>query len=167
MKKPLVVALLLSVALPAHSLERRLIGREDINWGTGTFQDSIGTTFHQIDNTAAVGMIIGDGTNVISTGTKGYITVPFACTIVSVTLLADVSGSIVVDIWKDTYANYPPTVEDSITASAHPTISSATKSTDTTLIGWTKAISAGDVLAFNVEYATTIKQLSIILKVQR
>ena len=47
-------------------------------------------------------------TNVsLSTGVAGDIEVPFACTLNQVTLLADTTGSIVVDIWKDTYANYP------------------------------------------------------------
>ena len=58
------------------------------------------------------------------------------------------SGSIVIDVWKDTYANFPPTVADTITASAKPTLSSATKSDDTTLTGWTTAVTAGDVFGF-------------------
>ena len=32
------------------------------------------------------------------------------------------SGSIVIDVWKDTYANFPPIVADTITASAKPTL---------------------------------------------
>ena len=83
----------------------------------------------------------------ITTGVKGFVEVPFACTITAATLLstdaAATSGSIVVDIWKDTYANYPPTVADTITASAKPTLSAASKSRDTTLTGWTTAIRGG------------------------
>lgn len=110
-------------------------------------------------------MMIDGGGATITTGVKGYLRVPFACTIVSVTLLADQSGSIVIDVWKDTYANYPPVVGDSITASAKPTISSATKSEDTTLTGWTTSISAGDVLGFNVDSVTTLQRVTIQLKV--
>lgn len=109
--------------------------------------------------------IIGDGVNAISTGVAGDIFLDFACTITGVTMLADASGSIVVDIWKDTYANYPPTVADTITASALPTISTATKSQDTTLTGWTVAIPAGSCLRFNVNSVTTIKRLTLALKV--
>lgn len=119
-------------------------------------------------DTAVVGYTIdGDG-DVITTGTlKPGLRFPFSGTIQSVTLLADVSGSIVVDIWKDTYANYPPTVADSICASAKPTLSSAIKSEDTTLTGWTKSIAAGDVLLFNVDSASTVKQVTVILKVTK
>jgi hypothetical protein len=48
------------------------------------------------------------------TGVKGDITVPFSCAITEWTLLADQTGSIGVDIWKDTYANYPPTSADTL-----------------------------------------------------
>lgn len=116
---------------------------------------------------SSVGITIDGGGSAITTGVKGYIEVPYACTINRVTLLADVSGSAVVDIWKDTYANYPPTVADTITASAKPTISSATKSQDSTLTGWTTSVSAGDVLGFNIDSASTITRLHLILKVTK
>ena len=80
--------------------------------------------------TASITFIIDDGGSVIATGIKGDLEIPFGCTIQAVTLLADQTGSIVIDIWKDTYAAYPPTVADTITASAKPTLSSALKSQD-------------------------------------
>jgi hypothetical protein len=116
---------------------------------------------------ASVQIIIDGGGSAITTGVKGYIEVPFAGTITAVRLLADVSGSIVVDIWKDTYANYPPVDADSITASAVPTISSATKSQDTTLTGWTTSVSAGDILGFNVDSATTVTKVTVALTIRR
>ncbi|GAH61520.1 unnamed protein product, partial [marine sediment metagenome] len=82
--------------------------------------------------------IIDGGGSAITTGQKGHLEIPFACTINRVTMLADQSGSIVVDIWKDTYANFPPDNADSITASAPPTITTAQKSQDSTLTGWTR-----------------------------
>lgn len=109
---------------------------------------------------------IDGGASVIVPGFKGFIEVPFACTIQTVTLLADVSGSIVIDIWKDTYANYPPTVADTITASAKPTITSAVKSQSSTLTGWTTSIAIGDILGFNVDSVTSIKRVTLSLKVQ-
>jgi hypothetical protein len=116
---------------------------------------------------ASVGITIDGGGSAITTGVKGYIEVPYACTINQVTLLADQSGSCVIDIWKDTYANYPPTVADTITASAKPTISAATKSQDATLTGWTTSISAGDILGFNVDSASTVTRVHLILKVTK
>jgi hypothetical protein len=137
--------------------------------GTGASTAAGAVTNLGLDNTkidTAVFIIDGGG-SAITTGIKGDIQFQYAGTINSVTLLADQSGSIVVDIWKDSYANHPPTVADTITASAKPTISTATKSTDTTLTGWTTSISAGDILRFNVDSITTCTRVSLILKITK
>lgn len=117
--------------------------------------------------TVTIGFVIDGGGATITTGQKGHLTVPFACTLNQVTLLADQSGSIVVDIWKDTYANFPPIAADSITNAAKPTISAATKSQDSTLTGWTRTIAAGDVLAFNVDSITTCQRVLVSLRAVR
>ncbi len=120
-----------------------------------------------LDNTkiAAIAFVIDGGGAAITSGVKGDLMIPFDCTIVSATLLADQSGSIAIDIWKDTYANYPPTVADSITASAKPTLSGAARSQDTALTGWTTSVSAGQTLRFNVDSASTVTRVTLILKV--
>ena len=112
-----------------------------------------------------INFVIDGGGVAITTGLKGDIVFDFACTINQWTLLADQSGSIVVDIWKDTYANYPPVVGDSITASAKPTISSATKGQSSTLTGWTTSIAAGDIVRFNVDSITTCQRVTLAIKV--
>lgn len=137
-------------------------------WPTGTsLVGPQGATGPAGVSTDVIGITIDGGGSTITTGTKGFISIPYACTINSVTLLADQTGSVVVDIWKDTYANYPPTVADTITASAKPTLSSASKSTDSTLTGWTTSVNAGDVIGFNVDSAATITRLALTLKVTK
>ena len=131
---------------------------------TGTDSVSMNVTNNKL---ATLTFIIDGGGSAITTGVKGDIEVPFACTITAARMFADQSGSIVVDIWKDTYANYPATVADTITASAKPTISSTTKSQDTTLTGWTTSISAGDVLRFNVDSASTVTRVTLSLTVNK
>lgn len=121
----------------------------------------------RLTDTTDLAFIIDGGGSTITTGIKGDIAVDFGGTITQVTMLADQSGSIVVDIWKDTYANYPPTDADSITASAVPTISTATKSKDSTLTGWTTTITAGDTLRFNVDSVTSITRVIVVLRVTR
>jgi len=117
--------------------------------------------------TVDIAFIIDGGGSVLTTGIKGDLEIPFACTINQVTTLLDQSGSIVVDIWKDTYANYPPTVADTITASAKPTVSTEVKAQDSTLTGWTTAIAAGDSLRYNVDSITTATRCLISLKVTK
>lgn len=116
----------------------------------------------------AIGYAIDGGGAVITTGLlKNGLRIPFAGTINSVTLIADQTGSIVIDIWKDSLANFPPTVSDSICGGAKPTLSSARTSENTTLTGWTTSISAGDVLFFNVDSVSLLTAVTIILKVTK
>lgn len=134
---------------------------EDDGTEHGPFSASV------VNSTTTLNFIIDGGGSAITTGIKGDIVVDFAATIKAATLLADQSGDIVVDIWKDTYANFPPTDADSITASAPPTLSSATKDQDTTLTGWTTAIAAGDVLRINVDSAATVTLVTLSLELER
>jgi len=136
--------------------KRFKLGSGSTAWTALSYRDLTETTINFI--------IDGNGA-AISTGVKGDVEIPFACTITQVTTLAAQSGSIVVDIWKDTYANFPPTVADTITASAKPTLSTATKAQDSTLTGWTTSIAAGSVLRFNVDSATTVERVTVSLKV--
>ncbi len=123
------------------------------------------------DDLDSLTFVIDGGGSTITTGVKGDLEIPFACTIVRATLLADQSGSIVVDIFKCTYAQFDdsthPVSGDKITASAPPTISSATKAQDSTLTGWTTAITAGDILRFNVNSVSTCQRVTLSLKVKK
>ena len=110
--------------------------------------------------------IDGNG-SAITTGSHLIGQVPYSCTINAAEVTADVSGSIVVDIWVDSYANYPPVDADSITASAPPTLSSAIKSTDATLTGWTTTLTEGDWIWANVDSATTVTKAVVALDVTR
>src|SRR5262249_29700024 len=69
---------------------------------------------------ASIEFVIDGAGSAITTGVKGDLEIPFACTIQSATLLADQTGSIVVDIWKAAFASFPPTAGNSITDSHTP-----------------------------------------------
>ena len=110
-------------------------------------------------------VVIGDNVNTISTGVKGFVPIDFSGIITGWTLVADASGSIVIDVWKDTYANFPPTVADTIAGSEKPTLSSVQKNQDLSLSSWTTNLSPGDVLGFNVDSATTVKQVTLCIRI--
>lgn len=114
---------------------------------------------------AAIVFVIDGAGSAITTGQKGHLQIPFACTITGWSIMGNASGSIVVDVWKDTYANFPPTVADTIAGSEKPTLSSAQKNQDLTLTTWTVAVAAGDILAFNVDSAATVIRVTLIINV--
>jgi hypothetical protein len=93
--------------------------------------------------------------------------IPNEVTITGVELLTNGgTGSCVVDIWHTSYGNYPPTVANSITASAKPTITSGIKNKDTTLSGWKKRIPADSVLTFKLSSSATFTLVSCTLTLQ-
>lgn len=122
--------------------------------------------------TNTIGITVDGGGSPITTGLKGYIEAPYACTITGWTLIADQSGSIVFDIWNeaDPYdgsgvLDNPPTIANTITASAKPTLSTQQGKTSTTLTGWDVAVGNRSVFAFNVDSATTITRATLVLTV--
>jgi hypothetical protein len=103
----------------------------------------------------------------IQAGYKFPIMVPWDCTITGWTIASLQTGSIVVDVWKDDQANFPPTVADTITGSEKPTISASDIGEDLTLTTWTTTLTRGQWLIFNVDSATTIQQALLVLHVNR
>jgi hypothetical protein len=117
---------------------------------------------------AAITFIIDGGGAAPATGVKGDLLIPFACTINSVTLQADQSGSAVVDIWKKTYTlDAPPTVANTITAATLPTLAAHQSYQDAALTGWTTAIAANDMLRFNLNSVVTCQRITITMKVTK
>jgi hypothetical protein len=122
--------------------------------------------------TFAISYTFDGGGATIPAGTKGYLEIPFGVTsLCGYTVLADAATASQVDVWKDTYANFPPVDADSITASAPVRCGSSggtsAKGQDTSLTGWTKTITSGDVVAFNVDSNTAATRLLISIKCQR
>lgn len=115
--------------------------------------------------TPGASVIIDGGGATITTGDKGFIEIPFAATIIAARIVADVSGSMVVDIEKATYSGLFST--SSICASAKPTLSSARKNEDTTLTGWTTSVAAGDWLLFQVDSCSGISRATVALTMQK
>jgi hypothetical protein len=105
------------------------------------------------------------GGSALTAGKAVDIVAPFTGTITSWTLLADVSGSAVVDVATDTYADYP--TSSSIVASDAPTLASAAKATGSALTGWTAAVTAGDILRFTLSSASTVTRLLCVVAYSR
>lgn len=105
---------------------------------------------------------VDGGGSVFTTGTKREIEVTFAGTITEAVLVADQTGTVVVDVKKASYAGYPTVA--SICGSAKPTLSGARKSIDTTLSGWTPTFNAGDIFEFTIDTVSTLTRATLTLK---
>jgi hypothetical protein len=110
------------------------------------------------------GISLDGGGSDITTGIKADVIIPYNMTVNSWTIISPQTGSIVVDLWKDTYSAYPPTSLDSIAGSEKPTLSSQNKNQDLALSTWTTSISAGDIIRFNVDSCSGIQKAVVSIE---
>lgn len=121
------------------------------------------------DGVVGINYVIDGGGAAIGTGIKGDLEVPLACHVDRWTLLADQHGSIVVDVWRDSYANFPPTDADSMPGTTNmPAISGTIAAHSSNLSGWgTQGVASGDILRYNVNSCTSIELCTLALKVTK
>jgi len=133
--------------------------------GDATIANTGALTIASNLKTGSFGTTVDGYIGVIQPGVVGYVVMPYAGTITGWSIAANVSGSIRFDIWKAN--NALPTVANTIVASAKPALTSVQYLSSTTLTGWTTTFIAGDVFAFFVETATTIKNATISIRVTK
>ena len=115
-------------------------------------------------NTGTIGITIDGAGSVITTGFKQYVVIPYNCIITDWYIIADVVGSIVIDVWKDTSI---PTVANTIAGSEKPTLSSQQNNSDNVLTTWTTTVTAGDIIGFNVDSVSTITKATLVIKIRK
>ncbi len=144
----------LDVSTSAHGLQPKLPNDATL------FMNGVGgyTAPSGVNTSAAIEIVIGNGVDVIASGVQYfYGRIPYNMTITGWELVAKESGSIVLDIWSDTYANFPPTVADTIVgAGTKPSLSGAQKNQFSNLTNWTTSLVQGRRLEINVDSIATI-----------
>lgn len=108
-----------------------------------------------------INFIIDGGGSAVTSGLKGYVQIPYNMTITGWQLFADQSGNAEIDVWNTTYGNFPPNSGNSIAGSEKPTLTSQQNNEDLNLTTWTTAVVDGDVLAFNVDNASSVQRLTV------
>ncbi len=109
----------------------------------------------------SINYIIDGGGSAITTGVKGFVEIPYDMTITGWQIFGDQSGSVVVDVWRSTYAGFPPVVGGSIAGSELPTLSSQQQNQDLSLSTWTTSLAQGDIIAYNVNSASTVTRITV------
>lgn len=125
-----------------------------------------GTAWSSAVRTASINFMLDGGGLLLTTGVKGQIEIPIACTITGWVLTADQSGSAVVDVLTSTYAGFPST--SSICSGGggdKPTLSSVQKNENLAVSGsvWTTAVAANTILQVNLNSVTTCQRLNLTL----
>lgn len=136
-----------------------------INTFTGLTATTISaSTYYGIPDTIGIGFD-GQG-GVISTGNTTYRVMGYNGRITGWDLVATTTGTCVIDIWKIASGSTLPTVANSITDAAKPTLTTGYISSDTNLTSWTStSFNAGDIIAYTVDSATTVTKITLSLRI--
>jgi hypothetical protein len=129
-----------------------------LNGGSGGFVvDSVGVN----NNQSAVEFVIDGGGSAITTGNKGQVYIPYACTINAWQVIADQVGSIAVDILR---ANLAVPVTSIVGGGNKPTLT-AQQLVVAAPSGWTStALAVDDFIAFSVTSVTTVTRVTVSLR---
>jgi len=149
-----------NVVIPNSSGNVVITGNTIISGGL-TATTVSATTYQGV--TRSFGVSFDGMGSVITVNSQSTLTIPYNMVIQSWVLLSDVTGSTVIDIWKDTYSIYPPTSGDSITSLAKPSIVSGIKNQSSTLTGWNTIVNSGDIIRFNVDSCTGMTKATLTI----
>jgi hypothetical protein len=137
------------------------------NFTNGLTANTISATTYQnlpIDY-RSFGVVVDGAGSVITTGNKGYLSLPYSGYITGWRILGDQSGSTSIDVWKTNYIGFPPTSGDSITGGNYPNLTSQQINEDYSLLGWTTGFTSGDIISFNVLSASTTTRINLTINV--
>lgn len=93
-------------------------------------------------------------------------------TLKAILLFTDVpAGNVIVDIWKTSFAGFPPTGANSICGTARPTLTTGMQkllftSAQMAAAGWTTTVNAGDVIRLVAGSVSGINQLVVAAEVE-
>lgn len=130
---------------------------------TGATRKTVATTSDIMFTPTAVW---GDGISIssIAINSTSYVRVPYSGVIVSWSIIANAACTCVLDVWKVNAAL--PTVANTITASAKPSLTAAATATSATLTGWTTTVTSGDVFGFKLNSLTGAPtMISLVLSI--
>jgi len=132
------------------------------SWGMA----SPGVSAPEIDT---INVLIGDGTNVLTTGIKAALHIDFNAYLHAAYIheFDGVTGSVVIAIEKATYIVGSAPTFANIVASAPPSITSARYGANETLTGWNRNLYRNEVVRFSITSVSAFTRLLIALRVRR
>ncbi len=120
---------------------------------------SLALTASYVSQSTQTGIMVGDGINIVTAGTKGFIAAASGMAITGWQLWGDVTGSVTFDIYKASSFGIPPV--SSICGTQLPSITNDVKNSSTTIDSWNSTLALGDWLAFNVTGSNNFTRLNL------
>ena len=109
-------------------------------------------------NEDSFGIVVDGAGTAITTGSKGTRYIPYNCTITGWSIQGTPSGSCIFDVKRS---------GTSLAGSEKPTLSGASSNQDLALSTWTTSLSAGDVVEFVVDSASTVTRATVTILVSK
>ena len=111
--------------------------------------------------TGAISLTSDAGGSYITSGSLGYVTMPYNGTITAWYLLGNTNGNIQIDVKKSTYSSFPTTT--SITGGNYIGMTTSQKNNDSTLTSWTLGFSQSDCFEFVVNSASLLGRVNLVI----
>jgi hypothetical protein len=149
---------------PTHTLNIPLASVASVTAGL------ISNTDYATFKVGSCGVIFTAVSGVVTNGTTGYAQVPYNGTITGWTLVStSASGSCTVTVFKDTFANYPPTSPTDNIFTVQPALVSQIKNQDLspTFLGSQATVAAGDWIGFTISGVALVSWVNLTLSITK
>lgn len=133
-----------------------------INPTTGLVSYSTAST---AGNIGAFGITVDGAGTALTTGSKGYVNMPYNGYITSWAMVANAASTIILDLKKSTYSDFPTTT--SITGANYITMSSVVKNNSSVLTSWSLTFSTGDIYEFVINSASTATRINVTINTNK
>ena len=119
--------------------------------------------------TGSCGVTFDGQGGTISNGKTAYVQIPYNGTLTGWTLVSNASGSCTVTVFKDTYANFPPTTPTDNIYSVQPALSSQQRNQNLTptYVGSQATVTAGDWIGFTISGVTTVSWVNLTISITK
>jgi hypothetical protein len=114
-------------------------------------------------------LVLDGGGAPLTAGVKLDIPIDFACAVTGWTILGDQAGSIQIDLWKSSYAAFPPVIGGTMPGpSANKPQATGAVKAQGGVAGWVQsAIAAGEIVRVNVDSVAAFTRVTLGLTVRR
>ena len=119
--------------------------------------------------TQLIGTTVDGSGGVVTQGNKGYMKIPYACTITGWTVISNTTGNqtITFDIWRSNAGIPTSSAQSLVPSGTKPFLNNTQLQNSANVTGWNTALAAGDYLVFRVDVATILSWAVLQINITR